>query len=529
MQCGYHMILMPAAAKPIGRSHSFRFDRRASGILLHPTSLPGPHGHGDLGPGAHAFVEFLARAGQRWWQMLPIGPPGGPPGNSPYTAYSAFAGSEWLISPQRLHEDGLLDRGDLTGGGAFDDRHVDYVAAIRHRSKLLRRAFMNFERDRARHEPFEAFCDAQRNWLDDFTLFSALKDHYGGRPWLAWPHDVKLRRAPAVHRARRELARETRFHAFCQFCFDRQWSQLREHCAEQQIGLIGDIPIFVGLDSSDVWANRGLFLLDASGKPTYLSGAPPDDFCADGQLWGHPQYRWDAHLRTDFAWWVSRFASMLHRFDGVRIDHFLGFLRTWGVPARAKTARRGRWLPGPGKAIFDAVKRALGDVPIIAEDLGLLTPEAAALRDRCRFPGMRVMQFGFGPGGDYHLPHRYPVRAVAYTGTHDNNTTAGWFADLAQCNGDPGSATAAELQKVMRYLRAGSAASVSWEMIRAVMGSVADTVIFPLQDVLNLGGDARMNVPGAADDNWRWRVPPGRLTPQVANRLRQLAELYDRM
>ncbi len=522
---------MPAVAtSPLRRPRSsFRFDRRASGILLHPTSLSGPHGHGDLGPASHAFVDFLAEAGQRWWQMLPVGPPGRPPGNSPYTSYSAFAGSIWLISPERLREDGLLDRTDLKGaGGPFDDRRVNYPATIRRRGKLLRRAFAGFERDPTRHEPFDMYCAAQRDWLDDFALFSALMDHYDGRAWLDWPRDVRLRRATSLAGARRELADEVRFHAFCQFLFDRQWSQLRNRCAEKQIGLVGDIPIFVGLDSSDVWANPELFVLDRSGRPKYLSGAPPDDFCTDGQLWGHPQYRWDEHHRTDFAWWVARFASMLSRFDGVRIDHFLGFLRTWGVPAGAKTARRGTWLPGPHKAIFDALKRALGDVPIIAEDLGALTPEAEALRDRCKFPGMRVIQFGFGPGGDYHLPHRYPRHSVAYTGTHDNNTSAGWFAELAQRSVDPASAPAAEVRKAMRYLNAKSASSVPKDMIRAVMGSVADTVIFPLQDVLGLGADARMNVPGAAEENWRWRVPPGKLTAPVAARLRAMTELFDR-
>ena len=507
----------------------FDFTPRASGILLHPTSLPGPHGSGDVGPKAHAFVDFLAAAGQRWWQMLPVGPPGDPPGNSPYSSYSAFAGSAWLISPELLREDGLLGREDLRPTKSLNARAVDYVATNRHRGALLRRAFENFTRDRARHAALDAYCDRERSWLDDFVVFSALKQAHGGREWLAWPRDVKLRQTAALERARRDLAEEIRFYQFCQYVFDRQWSRLRAHCHANKVGLIGDIPIFVALDSCDVWANPELFLLDASARPKFLSGAPPDDFCPEGQSWGHPQYRWDAHRRSGFAWWIARFESMMRRFDGVRIDHFLGFNRTWGVPRGAKTARRGTWLAGPRKTIFDAVRRALGDVPIIAEDLGAVTPEASALRDACGFPGMRVMQFGFGPGGDFHLPHRYPRHCVAYTGTHDNNTTAGWFAELGKRNGHASSSQRAEREKAMRYLKAGAPAAVPWEMIRTVMMSVADTVIVPVQDVLGLGAEARMNVPGTADANWTWRLPPGKLTPALAARLRQLAELYDRV
>lgn len=522
---------MPPPARdlrPRTRPRRFRFDHRASGVLLHPTSLPGPHGSGDLGPDAHEFIDFLAAARQRWWQMLPVGPPGAPPGNGPYGSYSAFAGSIWLISPERLRDAGWLSDTDLPPRVRLRADQVDYLAMYRHRGKLLRRAFANFQRDTARHESFDAFCEAERDWLDDFTLFSSLKCRYGAAEWTAWPRDIRLRSATATTAARRELADEIRFHAFCQFAFDQQWTGLRAHCHANNVGLIGDIPIFVGLDSSDVWANAELFLLDPRGKPKYLSGAPPDDFCPDGQLWGHPQYDWDAHRETGFAWWVARFTSMMRRFDGARIDHFLGFNRAWAISARATTARRGTWLPGPGMELFDAVRKALGDVAIIAEDLGVLTPEAAALRDRCKFPGMRVMQFGFGRGGDYHLPHRYPRRSVAYTGTHDNNTTAGWFADLVQRNGHPGSPASAERIKALQYLKASSGATVPWEMIRAAMISAADTVIFPVQDVLGLGGEARMNVPGVAHDNWTWRVPAGKLTPAVAARLRKLTELYDR-
>ena len=506
----------------------FRFDRRASGLLMHPTSLPGPHGSGDVGPAAHAFIDFLAQARQRWWQMLPVGPPGPPPGNGPYGSTSAFAGSVWLISPELLHEDGLLDRSDLTRAPRASEHVVNYPAIYRHRGKLLRRAFARFESDLARHDALHAFREREKSWLDDFALFSALRDHHGGRPWLQWPRDVKLRHPDALARARAALISEIRFHEFCQLAFDQQWSRLRSHAHAKNVGLIGDIPIFVALDSCDVWAHTPLFMLDRSGRPKYVSGAPPDDFCPDGQLWGHPQYQWDVHRGTSFAWWVARFASMMRRFDGVRIDHFLGFLRAWAVPAGAKTARRGTWLPGPGGAVFDAVRKELGDVAIIAEDLGVLTPQAAALRDKMRFPGMRVMQFGFGRGGEYHLPHRYPRRAVAYTGTHDNNTTAGWFADLVQRNGHVGSALSAERDKALEYLEANTASRVPWQMIRAAMASVADTVIFPVQDLLALGQEARMNVPGIAAGQWQWRLPAGKLTSALASRLRRMTELYER-
>jgi 4-alpha-glucanotransferase len=501
--------------------------RRSGGLLLHPTSLPGAHGHGDLGRAAFAFVDFLAAAGQQWWQMLPVGPPGAAPGYSPYSSYSAFAGSPYLISLEKLAADGLLSARDLTPPAAV--RRGEPGAVCRFRCARLRRAFEVSENKRTARDEFEAFCHQHRGWLDDFALFGALRLTHGNKPWTAWPAGIRLRHRADLRTARRSLREELRFHQFVQFLFERQWGSLRAYAHSRGVGLIGDIPIFVALDSADVWANPKLFLLDRAGRPKVVSGCPPDAFCVDGQLWGHPHYDWPAHRRSNFAWWVRRFESMLHRFDAVRIDHFLGFNRAWAVPARATTARRGKWLRGPGDDLFRAVRRAIGKVSIIAEDLGAVTSEAIRLRDRWKFPGMRVMQFGFGEGGEYHLPHNFPRRCVAYTGTHDNDTAVGWFAGLAGRNGHPGAPSSDERRKAVRYLNVRDGRQIGWAMIRAAMLSPADTVIFPVQDLLGLGSEARMNVPGVADGQWRWRLPAsGGLTDRIARRLRDLVELSDR-
>ncbi len=498
--------------------------RRTSGILLHPTSLPGRHGSGDLGPAAHRFIDFLAAAGQSWWQMLPIGPPGAAPGFSPYSSYSAFAGSPYLISLDLLVEDGLL-KSTETSPTRTVRGGVDLELVFAFRDARLRRAFERSKDD----EAFDEFRARHASWLDDFALFSALKRHFNGRSWLQWDKDLRLRHRVAIFDARRTLADEIRYHQFVQYLFDRQWNDLRARARDKMIGLIGDIPIFVALDSADVWANPKLFLLDRTGKPTVVSGCPPDEFCPSGQLWGHPHYDWNEHRRTKFEWWVRRFKSMLHRFDAVRIDHFLGFNRAWAVPARARTARTGHWLPGPREELFNAVTKAIGKVPVIAEDLGAVTKEALALRDKFRFPGMRVMQFGFGVGGESNLPHHYPRRCVAYTGTHDNDTAVGWFNNLARLNGRAPASVSAEREKAMKYLNVRDAKQIHWDMIRAAMLSPADTVIFPVQDILGLGGEARMNVPGVAENNWRWRFGERDLTPAIARRLRELADISDRI
>jgi 4-alpha-glucanotransferase len=497
--------------------------RRSSGLLMHPTSLPGEHGNGDAGAEAWKFVDFLHAAGQRWWQMLPIVPPGAKPGYSPYSSISAFAGSPFLINLEQLAREGLVDRRNLRAPAAV--RGGDPEATQQYRLALLEIAHGLFEIKGKLHEEFEGFCARERSWLDDFALFSAIRRAERDRPWTQWSPPLRSRQRSAMNDARRALAGWIRFHQFVQFIFDRQWSALRAYANRKGVGLIGDIPIFVALDSADVWANPELFHLDRNGRPTVVSGCPPDAFCCDGQLWGHPHYNWPVHRRTGFQWWVRRFQTMLHNFDAVRIDHFLGFYQAWAVPARAATAKRGRYVPGPADDIFRAVCKALGDVPIIAEDLGNVVPGAVALRDRWNFPGMRVMQFGFGDGGEYHLPHTYNSRVVAYTGTHDNDTTVGWFKQLAARNGQARD----EHDKVLKYVVArGGGADIHWAMIKSAMLSVADTVIFPVQDVLGLDGRARMNTPGVEANNWRWRMRAGALTPAIAEKLKGLTELSDR-
>jgi 4-alpha-glucanotransferase len=490
---------------------------------MHPTSLPGPHGNGDAGGAAYQFVDFLRAAGQRWWQMLPIVPPGAKPGYSPYSSISAFAGSPFLINLQSLARQGLLDRRDLNAPPTAVTRG-DAEATQGFRLGKLRDAYGRFERSRNIRGKFDAFVARERSWLDDFALFSAVKLAENNRAWTQWPAPLRLRLRAGMTDAKRALANEIRFHQFVQFLFDRQWSALRTYANRNHVGLIGDIPIFVAHDSADVWANPRLFHLDRAGGPKVVSGCPPDAFCCDGQLWGHPHYNWPVHRRDNFDWWVRRFRSMLRNFDAVRIDHFLGFYQAWAVPAHARNAKSGRYVPGPADDIFRAVHDALGDVSIIAEDLGHVVPAALALRDRWGMPGMRVMQFGFGDGGQYHLPHTYNARVVAYTGTHDNDTTVGWFKNLSSRNGQARD----QRDKVVRYVGARGVGDIHWAMIKSAMLSVADTVIFPAQDILGLDNRARMNVPGIEANNWRWRMRDGALTPAIAKKLKGLTELSDR-
>lgn len=485
----------------------FGFATRSSGVLLHPTSLPGRHGVGDLGEEAYRFADFLAAAGQRWWQMLPVGPIGMAPGYSPYSSESAFAGSAWLVA---VGGEGESRKTEVRRGRA------DYAAAIREREPRLREAF---EKWGAKGTVFGEFCEANAGWLEDYALFAALKEAHGGKGWDQWERGVRLRMPGALNEARGALAGEVLYQKFVQYLFDRQWRKLRAYCHARGVGLIGDIPIFVAYDSADVWANRELFLLDKHGRPTVVTGCPPDAYARGGQKWNHPHYDWAAHRAEGYAWWVARFASMASRFDGVRIDHFLGFQRAWAVPARAKDARRGTWMAGPGEGVFRAVRRGIGEYPIIAEDLGAVTPEAAALRDKVGFPGMRVLQFGFGDGGELHLPHNYVPGCVAYTGTHDNHTAAGWFEKLPK--------RSVERTRVLEYV-GGDAREVHRNMVRAVMTSVAGTAIFPVQDLLGLRDEARMNVPGVDRGNWRWRMRGGELTNALAGELRRLTEVSGR-
>lgn len=496
---------------------------RSSGILLHMTSLPGPFGMGDLGPEAVAFLDLLARARQGWWQILPMGPVGG--WNSPYQSSSSFAGNPAWISPERLVEAGLLSRAALRKRPSFPAERVDYPNATALRMRWLReahRAFGPGDGDFARFQRVHA------GWLDDYALFEALRSAFEGSPWWTWPEPLRIRKPKALRQWSKQLGSEIAFHRFVQYVFDQQWKALREQAAARGVSLIGDVPIFVSHDSADVWARPDLFQLDEMGQPTVVAGVPPDYFSADGQLWGNPLYHWPAHAEEGYAWWKERLRVQLDRVDLVRLDHFRGFEDYWEVPAHARTAATGRWVEGPGDAFFQAMTNALGSLPIIAEDLGEITPDVIELRDRWGLPGMRVLQFAFeGNSQNPHLPHNYSRHCVVYTGTHDNDTTVGWF----QTRGSGRVAQSMLRQRraaVRRYL-ATSGHEIHWDLIRAAQASVAELAVVPLQDVLGLGSEARMNVPGRAEGNWSWRCASAQLDDRRPfERLAELTELYGR-
>ncbi|HEX8693780.1 MAG TPA: 4-alpha-glucanotransferase [Longimicrobium sp.] len=493
--------------------------RRAGGILLHPTSLPGD-GVGDLGPAAHRFVDWLAEAGQAYWQVLPLVATN--EGGSPYNALSAFAGNVSLLSPRLLVDDGLLEEDEVACPEGLPGDCVRFREVARWKDRLLRRAHGAF---RAGWAPalghaFAAYRERHREWLDDWALFRALRDEHGGGSWLDWPAKLRRREGDALTRAASKLADEVERHAFGQFLFDRQWGALRRYANERGVKVIGDVPIFVAHDSADVWAHPELFELDAKGRPTVVSGVPPDYFSATGQRWGNPLYRWDVLERDGYRWWVERFRRTLELVDVARIDHFRGFEAYWEIPAEEETAVTGRWVPGPGHRLFRALERELGPLPLIAEDLGIITPEVDTLREELGLPGMRVLQFAFG-GDDPenpHLPANYPAATVAYTGTHDNDTAAGWFRGATR-----------EEKAGLRELTGAPAGEIHWGMIEVVMRSKADLAVVPLQDVLGLGSEARMNTPGTGEGNWEWRFREGDLTPGLAARLRELTRSSGRL
>src|SRR3990172_2156274 len=490
---------------------------RSSGILLHPTSLPGRHGIGDLGDDAYRFVDFLVGSKQSLWQVLPLGPTGY--GASPSQCFSAFAGNPLLISPDKLLEEGLLVDDDVRSVPPFLSGAVDFGEVIDYKRRLLKRAARRFRagaKDRLREE-FDTFCAEQAFWLDDFALFMALKDAHAGAMWNTWPRYVAARKSDVLAKQADRLAGAVQSQKIQQFLFFRQWSAVKRYANERGISIIGDIPIFVAYDSADVWSHPDLFFLDEHGSPTVVAGVPPDMFTETGQFWGNPLYRWEALAAQGYAWWIDRFRAALAEVDIVRLDHFIGFTRYWEVSAGEKTAENGRWVPGPGAALFHAVERALGKLPIIAEDLGVVTPQVEALRDQFEFPGMKTIQFAFtGPDNPF-LPHNYTQNVVVYTGTHDNDTSRGWFS----------TASPEEKSFARRYL-ARSGKDFAWDLIRTAMSSVADTVVVPLQDVLDLGSEARMNFPGRPAGNWKWRFTWGMLGDEHRDRLREMAELYGR-
>ena len=499
---------------------------RSSGVLLHPTSFPGQFGVGDLGPASVDFLDFLAESGQRWWQILPIVPTGS--GNSPYQSYSTFAGNPLLISPERMAEAGWLSPDDWADLPAFPEGRVDYDAAIPAKDRLLRRAFANLGGEGPAGLP--AFVAANADWLEDYALYMALKEHHGGAAWYDWEPGLALRDPGTLADWQGKLDASVRYHRFVQFAFASQWEALREECRSRGVLILGDLPIFVALDSADVWACPHLFCLDERGRPTVVAGVPPDAFAPEtGQLWGNPLYHWPAHAEDDYAWWVARIRAQLNKVDMVRLDHFRGLEAYWEVPADAETAAAGRWVAGPGVAFFEAVRDALGELPLVAEDLGVITEGVTALRDRFHLPGMRVLQFGLEgtPGTEFHLPYSFVPHCFAYTGTHDNDTTVGWFR--RQPSGDPDTGSDHEARRAFARKVVGSSGDgVHWDVIRAALGSVADTVIVPMQDLLGLGEEARMNVPGRATGNWSWRLREGEVTPEVRSLLAELTAVTGR-
>jgi 4-alpha-glucanotransferase len=490
---------------------------RSAGVLLHPTSLPGPYGIGDLGPTARAWIDTLASAGQSWWQVLPLGPTG--KGDSPYSSFSAFAGNPLLVSPEELAADGLIAEADARSA-IFPAEKVDFAHVPRFKFWLLDRAHERFIQSppAGMRTAYDEFCAAEAEWLDEFVLYMALKEAHGGGDWREWPRPLMLREQAAMAEARSRHAAAVERHRFRQFIFYRQLAALRAHAAAKGVRLLGDAPIFVAADSADAWAHPEIFLLGPDHKPSVVAGVPPDYFSKAGQLWGNPLYDWPALKKTGYRWWVSRLRGLLHQFDVVRLDHFRGFEAAWHVPADAETAVTGHWEPGPGKDLFDVLARELGGLPLVAEDLGLITKEVDALREAVGLPGMRVLQFAFGGDPTFRfLPHHCEKRTVIYTGTHDNDTTAGWFAALP----------AGDREFLLGYAPQ-VAHDPAGELMRLAWMSVADLAIVPLQDVLGLGTAARMNVPGVADGNWSWRVTDAQLSRAAFERLGDWTWRYDR-
>jgi 4-alpha-glucanotransferase len=490
---------------------------RSAGILLHPTSLPG-EGIGSLGAEARRFVDWLAGAGQSYWQILPL--VATDEGGSPYNGLSAMAGNPLLIDLEALAREGLLDGDDLAGAPGSEER-IDYPAVVRWKEERLRRAHRAWREGSAPGlaEPFARFREEQEAWLGDFALFRALRAHHDGAAWTRWEPGLRDRDPDAMRAWRERLAEEVERTELEQFLFDRQWGALREYAGERGIRLIGDIPIFVSHNSADVWANQALFQLDEGGEPEVVSGVPPDYFSATGQRWGNPLYRWERMRERGFDWWVRRFRRMLEWVDLVRIDHFRGFEAYWEIPAPEETALNGRWVNGPGQPLFREVERRLGELPVIAEDLGLITTEVEALRDALDYPGMRVLQFAFdGDARNPHLPENHPANSVAYTGTHDNDTALGWWRGASTEERERASdALPEDLEEV------------HWALIEAVFRSPARLAVVPLQDVLGLGSDARMNTPGTAASNWTWRFRAGALTEEARERLRELTRRTGRL
>lgn len=491
---------------------------RASGLLLHPTCLPSPFGIGDLGPAGRQFVDFLQRAQQQWWQVLPLGPTGY--GNSPYLCYSATAGNPLLISPEDLAHEGLLAPEDWRDWPACPAERVDFETVISAKYPLLERAWQRFQTWGDGRERLQTFADHHRDWLPDYALFMALKEAHAGRPWYEWDASLAGRDPQALTAARTTLQEEVAFQVFLQYWFDRQWQALKHYAHGRRVRLIGDVPFYVSHDSADVWAAPDNFCLDPeTGAAALMAGVPPDYFSAEGQLWGNPVYNWDYLKAQNFQWWVARFRNTLNLVDVVRIDHFRGFQAFWQVAQGETTAIKGVWVEAPGAALFEQLRAELGDLPVLAEDLGVITPEVEALRDQFAFPGTKVLQFAFdGNPDNFYLPFNYSRNCAVYSGTHDNNTTVGWYAQLDETT----------RLRVRGYLGYLGRAGIHWDMIRLALSSVAVLSILPLQDVLGLGSEGRMNRPGEAEGNWTWRYETSALSEALAQRLADLTVTYGR-
>lgn len=502
-------------------------DRRQSGILLHITSLPGPYGIGDLGAAAFRFADFLAASGQSIWQVLPVVPTGY--GESPYASPSTFAGNAMLISPDLLKDDGLLTDADLKDTPAFPEETVDFAAALAYKKTLLRKAYLAFNSGQSRipKGDFEVFCRKHQRWLDAYALFDTIKEAHNGVEWTSWPRPLAMREDDAIGTFIQENRAEVDMRRFWQFLFDRQWSALKRYCNVRGIQIFGDLPIYVAQDSADVWSSPELFHLDEDGRATVVAGVPPDYFSETGQRWGNPIYRWDRMEHSGFDWWKRRMARILEQVDLVRLDHFRGFEAFWEVPASEETAVNGRWVRGPGAELFHALTEHLGPLPVVAENLGVITDGVTNLMKRFGYPGMAILEFAFdsGPANSF-LPHNYAPDLVAYTGTHDNDTFVGWWTNTKSTQ--DAEVTRKALGYAREYLDVADDSRVHWRAIRSLMASVAATVVTPMQDVLGLGSSARVNTPGVAAGNWGWRMRTDAVTPEYVAELKQLTQIFGR-
>ncbi len=492
--------------------------RRSAGILLHPTSLPSNYGIGDFGKDAFSFVDFLSETKQSLWQILPLGPTGY--GNSPYQCFSAFAGNPLLISPEKLKEENLLSENDFEPITNSNPHFIDYGEVINYKYSILKKAYNNFKKNSESNE-MKKFREENKYWIEDFAFFMALKNYHGGEVWSKWEKDIAFRKKDAMKLWKEKLQDEILFHEFIQFIFFKQWKEIKHYANNKGIKIIGDVPIYIAYDSADLWANRNLFTVDDNGKLEFVAGVPPDYFSKTGQLWGNPLYKWDVLEKNNFDWWVKRISKMLELVDIIRIDHFRGFEAYYKIPGDAPTAEHGEWVKAPGEKLFMTIIKKLGDVPILAEDLGIITKEVNELRNKFNFPGMKILQFAFGKSGEKRfLPHNHEKNCVVYTGSHDNDTTKGFFRKEKEINSD----VFKHAQFYMNYY----GDDMCTALIRLAYSSAADIVIIPMQDILNLDSDARMNFPGKPDGNWTWRFSWSQINDDIKNKITKLVMLYER-